>query len=134
MLLLALQGGMNVTVKTGGARMVLRDVLRRPLVEVELGAVEGALKRLRPGVLQASGPRRPLHGHLCTVRRLTFCHMWFGIAAVPQLYTCSKKHESLLSKALLVPCYRPTQGCRPRSGRTMLTLGPGSLSWSPGTQ
>ena len=45
---------MNVTVKTGGARLVLRDVLRRPLVEVELGAVEGALKRLRPGVLQAN--------------------------------------------------------------------------------
>ncbi len=43
---------MNVTVKTGGARLVLRDVLRRPLLEVELGAVEGALKRLRPGVMQ----------------------------------------------------------------------------------
>ena len=51
---LALKGGMNVTVKTGGARLVLRDVLRRPLLEVELGAVQGALKRLRPGIMQVT--------------------------------------------------------------------------------
>ncbi len=51
---MSLKGGMYVTVKTGGARLVLRDVLRRPLLEVELGAVEGALKRLRPGVMQVT--------------------------------------------------------------------------------
>ena len=39
--------------KTGGARVILRDMLRRPLAEVDLGAFEAVLRRLSPQVLQA---------------------------------------------------------------------------------
>lgn len=44
---------MNVMVHAEGARVVVRDVLRRPLAELELGEVHGVLRRLTPTVMQA---------------------------------------------------------------------------------
>jgi hypothetical protein len=47
------QDGMTLVAKTGGARVILRDVLRRPLAEVEIGAAETVVRRLSPTVVQA---------------------------------------------------------------------------------
>lgn len=47
------QNGMNLVVHAEGARLVVRDVLRRPLAELELGEVHAVLRRLTPTVMQA---------------------------------------------------------------------------------
>ena len=49
---------LNVVVRTGHTSLLLRDALRRPLLEVELGEVESGLRRLSGNVLQV--------GLLCT--------------------------------------------------------------------
>lgn len=46
------QGGMVITVRTEGVRLVMRDGLRQPLLELELGPMDGAAQRLAPGVLK----------------------------------------------------------------------------------
>lgn len=46
------QGGMNLVVKAEGARLVMRDVLRRPLAELELGETLAVLRRLSPTIMQ----------------------------------------------------------------------------------
>ena len=43
---------LNVVVRTGHTSLLLRDALRRPLLEVELGEVESGLRRLSGNVLQ----------------------------------------------------------------------------------
>lgn len=43
---------LNVVVRTGHTSLLLRDALRRPLLEVELGEVESGLRRLSGSVLQ----------------------------------------------------------------------------------
>ena len=48
---------MDITVRTEGVRLVMRDALRQPLLELELGPLDGAAQRLAPGVLKVrSGP------------------------------------------------------------------------------
>ena len=47
-----LQGGFNLVVKAEGARLIVRDVLRRPLMELELGDMLAVLRRLSPKVMQ----------------------------------------------------------------------------------
>lgn len=49
----AVQGGMDITVCTGGVRLVLQDTLGQPLLELELGPMDAAAQRLAPGVLKA---------------------------------------------------------------------------------
>ena len=41
-----------MVVRTGHTSLLLRDALRRPLLEVELGEVESGLRRLSGNVLQ----------------------------------------------------------------------------------
>ena len=45
---------LNVVVRTGHTSLLLRDALRRPLLEVELGEVESGLRRLSGSVLQVA--------------------------------------------------------------------------------
>ena len=47
------QGGMDITVCTGGVRLVLQDTLGQPLLELELGPMDAAAQRMAPGVLKA---------------------------------------------------------------------------------
>lgn len=41
-----------MVIKTGHASLLLRDALRRPLAELELGAVQASLRRPTPSVMQ----------------------------------------------------------------------------------
>ena len=43
---------MNVVVKAGSTSVLLRDALRRPLAELELGGVKAGLRSLPKGVVQ----------------------------------------------------------------------------------
>lgn len=43
---------MVITVRTEGVRLVMRDGLRQPLLELELGPMDGAAQRLASGVLK----------------------------------------------------------------------------------
>jgi hypothetical protein len=47
-----MQGGLNLVVKAEGARVIVRDMLRRPLMELELGDMLAVLRRLSPKVMQ----------------------------------------------------------------------------------
>lgn len=47
-----LQEGLNIVVKTGHTSLLLRDALRRPLAELELGAVQASLRRPTQTVMQ----------------------------------------------------------------------------------
>lgn len=44
------QGGMNIVLKTGASSLLLRDALRRPLAEIELGEVDASLRRIDSNV------------------------------------------------------------------------------------
>ena len=44
------QNGMNVVLKTGASSLLLRDALRRPLAEIELGEVDAGLRRVDSNV------------------------------------------------------------------------------------
>lgn len=46
--------GMNMVLHAGSVSVLVRDALRRPLAELELGKVNGALRSLPTGVMQAS--------------------------------------------------------------------------------
>jgi len=51
-----------VVLKTGASSLLVRDALRRPLAELELGAVSAGLRRSTPAVMQArsaASRRRP---------------------------------------------------------------------------
>lgn len=43
---------MNVVVKAGSTSVLLRDALRCPLAELELGGVKAGLRKLPKGVMQ----------------------------------------------------------------------------------
>ena len=43
---------MNVVVKAGSTSVLLRDALRRPLAELELGGIKAGLRSLPKGVVQ----------------------------------------------------------------------------------
>ena len=45
---------MNMVVKAGSTSVLLRDALRRPLAELELGGVKAGLRSLPHGVTQAT--------------------------------------------------------------------------------
>lgn len=47
------QGGLSFVVKAGATSVLLRDALRRPLAEVELGSLQASLSRLSGSVSQA---------------------------------------------------------------------------------
>ena len=47
------QAGLNVVLKMGQTSVLVRDALRRPLAELELGALEAGLRRIDGGVMQA---------------------------------------------------------------------------------
>jgi len=47
-----LQEGLNMVVKTGHTSLLLSDALRRPLAEVELGAVQASVRRPTDAVMQ----------------------------------------------------------------------------------
>jgi hypothetical protein len=49
-----LQGGLNVVLKTGATSILLRDALRRPLAEIELGEVDAGLRRVDDHVMRVS--------------------------------------------------------------------------------
>lgn len=51
-IMLRLQEGMDVVVRTGHTSLLLRDALRRPLAELELGAVQASLRRPTAAVMQ----------------------------------------------------------------------------------
>lgn len=54
-----MQGGMDITVCTGGVRLVLQDTLGQPLLELELGPMDAAAQRMAPGVLKARSAASP---------------------------------------------------------------------------
>lgn len=41
---------MNIVLKTGASSLLLRDALRRPLAEIELGEVDASLRRVDSNV------------------------------------------------------------------------------------
>lgn len=41
---------MNIVLKTGASSLLLRDALRRPLAEIELGEVDASLRRVDKNV------------------------------------------------------------------------------------
>ena len=43
---------MDVVVKTGQTSLLLRDALRRPLAELEMGAIQASLRRVSATVMQ----------------------------------------------------------------------------------
>ena len=47
---MSVQGGMNIVLKTGASSLLLRDALRRPLAEIELGEVDASLRRVDSNV------------------------------------------------------------------------------------
>jgi hypothetical protein len=47
-----MQEGLNMVVKTGHTSLLLRDALRRPLAELELGAVQASVRRPTDSVMQ----------------------------------------------------------------------------------
>lgn len=47
-----LKEGLNIVIKTGHTSLLLRDALRRPLAELELGAVQASLRRPTQTVMQ----------------------------------------------------------------------------------
>ncbi len=47
--------GLNMVVKAGSTSVLLRDALRRPLAELELGGVKAGLRSLPKGVTQVLG-------------------------------------------------------------------------------
>lgn len=57
---------MNVVVKAGSTSVLLRDALRRPLAELELGGVKAGLRKLPKGVMQV----RPLGLYVASVNSL----------------------------------------------------------------
>ena len=50
----AMQGGMNIVLKTGASSLLLRDALRRPLAEIELGEVDASLRRVDSNVTRVT--------------------------------------------------------------------------------
>ena len=48
--------GLNMVVKAGSTSVLLRDALRRPLAELELGGVKAGLRSLPKGVTQVLYP------------------------------------------------------------------------------
>ncbi len=50
------QGGLNLVLKMGATSLLLRDALRRPLAELELGELEASLRRVDAHVMQARAP------------------------------------------------------------------------------
>ncbi len=48
--------GLNMVVKAGSTSVLLRDALRRPLAELELGGVKAGLRSLPKGVTQVPCP------------------------------------------------------------------------------
>lgn len=73
------QGGLDITVRTGGVRSVLQDALGQPLLELELGPMDAAAQRLAPGVLKARSAA--LQPHLSIV-----CASAFVIAVELDLF------------------------------------------------
>ncbi|KAK9908805.1 hypothetical protein WJX75_003140 [Coccomyxa subellipsoidea] len=47
------KGGMNIVLKTGATSLLLRDALRRPLAEIELGEVDASVRRIDGNVTRA---------------------------------------------------------------------------------
>lgn len=68
-----MQGGMNIVLKTGATSLLLRDALRRPLAEVELGEVDASVRRIDGNVT------RVINLCLCEVltcfRKVSFSQM-----------------------------------------------------------
>ena len=58
-------GRINVVLKSGASSLLVRDALRRPLAELELGEVSAGLSRSSPAVMQVMGacPRSLLKHH-----------------------------------------------------------------------
>ena len=48
------QVGLAVTLRLAGARLVVRDVLRRPLAELEMGEALAVMRRVSASILHAS--------------------------------------------------------------------------------
>ena len=63
-----MQGAMNIVLKTGASSLLLRDALRRPLAEIELGEVDASLRRVDNNVTR--------------VRPTRLCTCAFGYASV----------------------------------------------------
>ncbi len=45
---------MNIVLKTGATSLLLRDALRRPLAEIELGEVDASVRRIDGNVTRVS--------------------------------------------------------------------------------
>ena len=71
---------MNVVVKAGSTSVLLRDALRRPLAELELGGVKAGLRKLPKGVMQVC----PLG---CVLPQYTACTLIFSARELHQLST-----------------------------------------------
>lgn len=56
------QDGLSLMVKSEGGRLIMRDVLRRPLAELELGETLAVMRRMSPTVIQV---HLMLWQHLC---------------------------------------------------------------------
>lgn len=58
-------GRINVVLKSGASSLLVRDALRRPLAELELGEVSAGLSRSSPAVVQVSDDVNPSHAMPC---------------------------------------------------------------------
>ena len=68
---MSVQGGMNIVLKTGASSLLLRDALRRPLAEIELGEVDASLRRVDSNVTRVRPYNGPTEAPICLLR----CHV-----------------------------------------------------------
>ena len=50
---------MNIVLKTGASSLLLRDALRRPLAEIELGEVDASLRKVDGNVTRVRAGQLP---------------------------------------------------------------------------
>ncbi len=50
---------MNIVLKTGASSLLLRDALRRPLAEIELGEVDASLRKVDGNVTRVCAGQLP---------------------------------------------------------------------------
>ena len=73
------QGGLNVVLQTGATSILLRDALRRPLAEIELGEVDASLRRIDSHVMRVSVGESPANLNWVLVYALhsyIVAHFW----------------------------------------------------------
>jgi hypothetical protein len=92
----AQQGGLNLTLKLGATSVLLRDALRRPLAELELGELDASLRRVDSHVTRA----RALHLLHATHKPLLAASQC-GLAMLPSYAVFQSMHIHIRGRCKL---------------------------------